>query len=71
MGTRDNENVIVIPEHIMIHAMEVLGMQPLQEESTLFPWVDPHKLKKVEGVWYKDGHLVVTGGLKDKQLILR
>ena len=70
-GTRDNENVVVIPEHIMVRALEVLGTQPTQDESVLLPWVDPHKLKKVEGVWYKDGRLVVTGGLTDKQTILR
>ena len=48
----------------------MLGTQPTQDESVLLPWVDPHKLKKVEGTWYKDGRLVVTGSLKDKQLIL-
>ena len=51
--------------------MEVLGTQPIQDEHTLLPWVDPHQLKKVEGIWYKDGHLVVTGDLKDKQIILQ
>ena len=71
IGSRDNEDVIVIPEHIMVRAMEVLGTQPMQDESVLLPWVDPHKLKKVEDVWYKDGQLVVTGGLPDKQIILQ
>ena len=70
MGTCDNENVIVIPEHVMVRTLEVLGTQPTQDESVLIPWVDPHKLKKVENVWYKDGCLVVTGGLPDKQIIL-
>ena len=70
-GTCDNENVIIIPEHIMVHAMEVLGTQPVQEESVLLPWVDSHMLKKVEGIWYQDRCLVVTGGLKDKQLLLQ
>ena len=69
-GTQDNENVIVIPEHIMVREMEVLGTQPTQDRSVLLSWVDPHKLKKIEGVWYKDGHLVITRGLKDKQLLL-
>ena len=50
--------------------MKILVMQPTQEEDVLLPWVDPHKLKKVKGVWYKDSCLVVTGGLKDKQLVL-
>ena len=49
----------------------MLGKQPTQDESILLPWVDPHKLKKVEDLWYKDGRLVVTGGLTDKQIILR
>ena len=70
-GTHDNENIIVIPEHVMVRALEVLGTQPTQNEDILLPWVDSHKLKKVEGIWYKDGRLAVTGGLKDKQLILR
>ena len=70
MGTHDNENVIVIPEHVMVRTMEVLGTQPVQEEGVLLLWVNPHKLKKVEGIWYKDGCLVVMGDLKDKQLIL-
>ena len=55
----------------MVRALEVLGTQPTQDESTLLTWVDPHQLKKIEGVWYKDGRLVVTGGLADKQIILR
>ena len=54
-GTCDNENIIVIPKHIMVQAMEVLGTQPAQDKSVLLPWVSPHKLKKVEDIWYKDG----------------
>ncbi len=26
-----------------------------QDEGLLVPWIDAHQLKKVEGVWYKDG----------------
>ena len=69
-GSWDNENIIVIPEHILIWAMKVLWVQLIQNEDILWPWVDPHKLKRIEDVWYKDGCLVVTGGLKDKQTIL-
>ena len=58
MGTHDNKNIVVIPEHVMVRTTEVLGMQPMQDENTLLPWVDPHKLKKIEDVWYKDGRLV-------------
>ena len=70
--TRDNENVIIIPEHVFVRAMKVLGVMvtPSQDEVTLQPWVDPHKLKKIDDKWYKDGRLMVTGGLKDKQSII-
>ncbi len=34
-----------------------------QDESLVKLWVDPHRLKKIEGTWYKDGRRVVTGGL--------
>jgi len=26
-----------------------------QKEDLLAPWVNMHQLKKVEGMWYKDG----------------
>ena len=71
MGTHDNENVVVIPEHMMIYALEVSGTYPPQDESILRSWVDHHRLKRIEGMWYKDGRLMVTGGLTDKQTILR
>ena len=70
-GTHNNEDVVVLPENIMVRTLEVLGTQPAQDENTLLSWVDPHKLKKIEDMWYKEGRLVVTGGLKDKQIILR
>ena len=34
-----------------------------QEEFILWPWVDPHNLKKVDNMWYKDGRRVVTNDL--------
>ena len=33
-----------------------------QDEDFLKPWIDTHRLKKIEGTWYKDGRRVVTGG---------
>ena len=69
-GTRDNANVVVIPEHILVHTMKVLGITLTQNEEVLLPWLDSYKLKKIDDVWYKDGHLVITGGLKDKQTII-
>jgi len=26
-----------------------------QDEDMLIPWVNAHQLKKIDGVWYKDG----------------
>ena len=46
--------------------------QPIyqQDEDILHPWVDTHRLKKIEGLWYKDGRQVVTGGQHDKCMII-
>jgi transposase InsO family protein len=42
-----------------------------QDEDTLKPWIDSHRLKLIHGTWYKDGRRVVTGGLHDKRTIIR
>jgi hypothetical protein len=42
-----------------------------QDEDTLKPWIDSHRLKLIHGTWYKDGRHVVTGGLHDKRTIIR
>jgi hypothetical protein len=31
-----------------------------QEEQILTKWIDAHKLKKIDGVWYKNGRRVIT-----------
>ena len=31
-----------------------------QDEDILKPWIDPHKLKHIEELWYKEGRRVVT-----------
>ncbi len=41
-----------------------------QDEDVLKPWVDAHRLKKIEGTWYKEGQRVVTGGLHNKCTII-
>ncbi len=42
-----------------------------QDEDLLKPWVNAHRLKKVEGVWYKDGRRVVTGGMEHKRTFIQ
>ncbi len=41
-----------------------------QDEDMLIPWVDAHWLKKIDGVWYKDGRRGVTGQKEHKQLFI-
>ena len=41
-----------------------------QQEDLLKPWIDTHRLKKIEGTWYKDGRRVVTGGASHYRLLI-
>ncbi len=42
-----------------------------QDEEILKPWVNAHRLKTVEGTWYKDGRRVVTGKMEHKRLFIQ
>ncbi len=42
-----------------------------QDEEMLRPWIDAHQLKRIEGMWYKDGRRVVTGMMEHKQAFIR
>jgi hypothetical protein len=56
------------PEHIlMVEEMTPSDPSDAQDVTMICPWVDPHKLKKIDGVWYKEGQRVVTKGSNDKQ----
>ncbi len=46
--------------------MEATDPVYAQDEELLKPWINTHHLKKVEGVWYKEGRRVVTGGMEHK-----
>ena len=70
-GTRNNENIIVLPEDIFIRVVTIANNKEEQDKETLKPWVDPHKLKRVNEVWYKEGRWVVTGALTNKQAIIK
>jgi len=61
------------PMHQVISQEEMEPQDPVyqQNEVLLKPWVDAHKLKKVEGTWYKDGRRVVTGGSSHHQLLIQ
>ena len=70
-GTCDNENIIVLPEDVFVQMTTIAINEEEQEEEALKPWIDPHKLKKVNGVWYKEGRRAVTGSLTDKRAIIK
>ena len=42
-----------------------------QEETTLKLWVDPHRLKKINDTWYKDGRQVVTNNLEHRRMLIQ
>ena len=70
-GAHDNENIIVLLEHMFVHATTIVNKEEAQEEETLKPWINPHKLKCINGTWYKEGRHVITGSLTDKQSVIK
>jgi hypothetical protein len=70
-GKEDNQNVTVLPEEVFARALEV-NLEPTpQEEDTVKMWINPHQLKKINGTWYKEGKLVITGSIEQKREIIR
>jgi hypothetical protein len=51
--------------------MEVLDDHTEQDENMLKAWVDPHQLKKHQGIWYKDGRQVVTSDIIAKRHLIK
>ena len=70
-GTRDNENVIVLPEDVFVRAVTIASPEEGQNEETIKPWIDPHRLKCVNGIWYKEGRRVITGSMENKRAIIK
>ena len=42
-----------------------------QNIKTFQAWINPHKLKRIEGTWYKDGRQVVTDDLDHKCTLIK
>ena len=70
-GTCDNENVIVLPEEVFVRAVTITSTEDGQDEETLQPWIDPHKLKRINNIWYKEGRCIVTGPVGAKRTIIK
>jgi hypothetical protein len=67
-GERDNEDVIVLPDALFARSMN--ANEDDQDEQQIIPWVDPHQLKKVDGLWRKGNRVVVTAGLEGKRWLI-
>jgi hypothetical protein len=63
-GIEDNANVTVLPEHLFARTIATIKQQHRQDEEHLKPWIDPHQLKCLNGIWYKEGRVVVTEELQ-------
>ena len=56
-GEGDNEGMVVLPDALFARSTR---LEEEQDEDVISSWVDPHQLKKINGVWQKDGRTVVT-----------
>jgi hypothetical protein len=67
-GERDNEDVIVLPNALFVRSTNADNND--QDEQQITPWVDPHQLKKIDGLWRKGTQVVVTAGLEEKRQLI-
>ena len=56
-GEGDNKGVVVLPDALFA---QTTRLKEEQDKDVIRSWVDPHQLKKIDGVWQKDGRMVVT-----------
>src|SRR6267378_6278424 len=70
-GTRDNENVTVLPDTLFIRSLTIAEPNYDQKMSTIRKWNDAHRLKEFGGKWYKEGRLVITGDTTERRKIVR
>ena len=70
-GICNNENIIVLPDSVFVRTMMIVNNEEKQDEDTLRPWVNPHKLKHVNSAWYKEGRHIVTGSSINKCSIIK
>ena len=68
-GERDNEDVMVLPNHLFARTTRIGDVE--QDESIIKRWVDPHRLKNLDGQWTKDNRRVITGPLEERRAIIR
>ena len=42
-----------------------------QNDNIIKQWVDPHRLKYIDGQWTKNNHRVITSLLEDRRAIIK
>ena len=62
-GDHDNENVMVLPDELFVR-LSLMDDNEEQDEEHLQRWIDPHNLHKEGGVWWKDGHRMITSDMQ-------
>ena len=74
-GTKDNENVIVLPDSIFARTGHTISYipedPPVQNEAILEPWIKPYKLNKVKGEWWKEHRKVITQDKEKRRAIIQ
>ena len=68
-GTNDNRDVTVLPDKLFIRTLALQELK--QDEDILKPWIDPHKLKQINGKWWKGNQLVVTADTPSRPTIVQ
>ena len=69
-GSKDNEGVTVLPDKVFARTT-ITPEEPSQDNEQIKVWVDPHKLKKIDDIWYHQGQRVVTGNTEEKRAIIK
>ena len=72
-GEEDNNNIMVLPDHLFIRTTVSVNYQPLksQDINILCPWINAHNLKENNGEWYKEGCKVGTEQVEVRWNIIR
>lgn len=56
--------MVVLPDCLFVQTTRT--KEQMQDEDILRRWVDPHRLKKIDGKWTKEGKEVITGKVEDR-----
>ena len=61
---------MVLPDPMFIRSLSIEEPLHNQKMSLIHKWVDAQRLKEFEGKWYKEGRLVITGGIDERKKIV-